>query len=136
MYQLDCYHLYMHVLSVAEKKRGGQSKSAAKRKAAIANLPVRDRTRTLGEYILRRKVTTKKEIAAAQESLVQLTVTEQDIFGKNFGLKPEHEDHGRWKHDIPWNGTNYKVNGYRNRTALRHILRKFRLIARWQLKKV
>ncbi len=126
----------MHVLSVAEKKRGGQSKSAAKRVAAISNLPVREKTRTLGEYILRRKVTSKKELAAAQESFLQLTFKEQDIFGTNFGLRPEHDDQGRWKFGVPWNGTNYVVNRYRNRTALRHILRKFRLIARWNLKKV
>ena len=127
----------MHVLSVAEKKRGGQSKSAAKRVAAISNLPVREKTRTLGEYILRRKVTSKKELAAAQESFLQLTFKEQDIFGTNFGLRPEHDDQGRWKFRRPleWN----QLRGQslqRNRTALRHILRKFRLIARWNLKKV
>ena len=111
---------------------GGLSKSAAKVKAARKNGNHQDagrkRTRTLGETLLRRKLTSA-EHELIREAFFQLHPDEQIVFKKFFFGPKEF-----WPHQyFDLNTTTLRRGTQHPNARMRHILRKFRLVARWRL---
>lgn len=105
--------------------KGGSSKSAAKAKASRANgvHGGRPRNRTLGETILRRKLTDSQG-KAIDEAYMQLTATEKELFRNHYTLpKNPHLDTDKFTPQTR------KLN-----QTMQHVLRKFRLIARHELR--
>jgi hypothetical protein len=114
---------------------GGRSKSKAKVQAARKNGSSidagRKRTRTLGEMLLRRKLDAKQH-DVIREGFVQLTLKEQESFQKFFFGPKEC-----WpKHYLELSTMDVKRGTAHPDTRMRHILRKFRLVARWQLSRL
>jgi hypothetical protein len=113
--------------------KGGCSKSKAKVRAARKNGSSLDagrkRTRSLGESLLRRKLT-GAEHEQIREAFFQLTLAEQESF-KRFFFGPEKF----WpKHYLEFNTMNVKRGTARPNVKMQYILRKFRLMARWRLR--
>lgn len=112
---------------------GGRSKSKTKAQAARKNGSSPDagrkRTRTLGESLLRQKLNSR-EHKVIREAFVQLTLREQETF-QTFFFGPKEF----WpKHYLELTTMDVKRGTAHPDARMRHILRKFRLVARWQLK--
>ena len=115
---------------------GGSSASPAKQRAARANGRKskgaenngRPRTRTLGEVILRRRLA-PKDYAALNEAWQQLTLSEKDWFAMRYGF-PQ----GKYRNVPDLRARDYRATG-KPSPAMRHILRKLRLVANFELGK-
>jgi hypothetical protein len=117
---------------------GGRSKSKAKAAASRKNgnheKAGRERTRTLGEMLLRRKLNAK-EHDVIREGFFKLSPEERVMFKKFFfGHKlswPENQIGGYFDLNIKEKDKfSFPTNPSEK---MRHILRKFRLEARWRL---
>jgi hypothetical protein len=115
---------------------GGWSCSPAKRAAARANGRKskgaenngRPRSRTLGEVILRRKLA-PADYRALGEAWIQLKNTEKDWFAMRYGFKP-----GGYRNVPDMRMRDYRAVGKAS-AAMQHVLRKMRLVARYELGK-
>ena len=115
---------------------GGWSCSPAKQRAARANGRKsrgaenngRPRTRTLGEVILRRKLA-PKDYAALAEAWVQLSLSEKDWFAMRYGFAQ-----GKYCNVPDLRTRDYAAVG-KPGPAMRHVLRKLRLVANYELGK-
>ena len=123
-------------MAAAYGMEGGWSCSPAKRAAARANGCKskgaedngRPRTRTLGEVILRRKLA-HTDYRALAEAWVQLKNTEKDWFAMRYGFAP-----GGYRNAPDLHTRDYRATG-KPSAAMRHILRKLRLVANYELGK-
>lgn len=119
--------------AIARGSKGGSSTSPAKRRAARKNGELctrssengRPRTLTLAESILRRKLS-KEQHGQVREAYARLTIREQRIFKKFFRLDLA------WLH-YPSMDTKAFVPHRKPNERMQHILRKFRLVARYLL---
>lgn len=114
--------------------KGGKSRTARKRRAARKNgrSGGRERQSTLAEFILRRKLTPEQHKVVA-EGFFRLTYSERNAFRKFFTLNPgvKIKKDGIEPYFDP--ATKDGVRPTKPTPQMRHILRKFRLIARWRL---
>jgi hypothetical protein len=113
---------------------GGRSKSPAKARTARKNGSEggRERKSTLAEHILRRKLT-PKEHEVIREGFLRLTKKEREHFREFFGLPLGEMRKNSVEPYFDPTTVNEGVRPSKSDPRMRHILRKFRLVARWRL---
>jgi hypothetical protein len=114
-------------------KKGGEARTPAKQKAARRNGAKggRPRKSTLAEHILRRKLTRDQHQVIA-EAFHRLTRTERDAFRKFYGLPPgEMRKKAMEPYFDPMTTDGIRAN--KPNIRMRHILKKFRLMAHYRL---
>jgi hypothetical protein len=114
-------------------KKGGEARTPAKRKAAKKNgtLGGRPRKSTVGEHIMRRKLS-RDEHHAIGEAFFRLTRSERDIFRKFYGLPLGEKRKNRMEPYFDA-ATVDGIRANKPNKRMSHILKKFRLMARWRL---
>lgn len=112
-------------------KKGGLSRSPAKRRAAKRNgqLGGRKRKRNLGEVLLRQKLTSN-QLHKVALAFLDLTLEERRLVKLYFYGNPLYTEWPKYVFDIPKETDFLRRSLPQPRGSMRFILKKFRLMAR------
>lgn len=126
MFNYTSFHLLGDRDAASEGRKGGRSKSLAKQKAARENGAHggRARTRTLGEFLLRQKFDSSEQYDALREAFFRLRDRERKALKEYFGISPQYPE---------LNITDFVLHKRKPGAEMQHIIKKFRLEARWLL---